>query len=211
MLLLEAVVELLGDFLDVKGSPHPARDINDSQAIFFVQHEDELLQFLDQCFARLVPLRVDMVTKSVRLARLAFHPLPVEGISVVGGVDDDVFADDLGNGFFDFLTGGVVRAGVVGVRCVLVDNQTAFLGDGFENERATCDCGFSICSAVIPAKFFNEQGVEVTVLQVAPDCFSVEGLRHVEERTREDARRVTQPSCGPASGFAGRPGSSRWR
>ena len=62
--------------------------------------------------------------------------------------------------FFDFLAGGMVREGVVGVRYVLVDHHAAFLGNGFENECAVYDRGIDSRSAVVPAKLLDEQRTE---------------------------------------------------
>ena len=194
MFLLETLVELLGDFLDIKGRPHSARYINDSQIVLFVQCEDKLLQLLDQPFpgfSRVIGFRA----WPVGLAGFALDPLPVLHAPVGRGVDDQVFTDGLGNGLFDFLTGGMVREGVVRISDVLVDNQAAFVDEGFEHERLACDGNFYVLAAVVPAKLFDEQGAEVTVLQVASDFFSVEGCRHVEEE-------LEQARVGQAGHFA---------
>ena len=131
----------------------------------------------------------------VGLAGFALDPLPVLHAPVGRDVDDQVFADGLGNGFFDFLTGGMVREGVVRIGNVLIDNQAAFVGEGFEHERLACDGNFYVLAAVVPAKLFDEQGAEVEVLQVASDFFSVEGCRHVEEE-------LEQARVGQAGHFA---------
>ena len=61
VLLLEAVVESLGDSFHVESRANPAGNIDDGDVVFLVQSEDEVLQFLDQCLARLVPM-IDVQT-----------------------------------------------------------------------------------------------------------------------------------------------------
>ena len=143
--------------------------------------KNELLQLLNQRLARLI-LVIDVVTSPVRPARLAFHPLPVQTAAVVGGVDDEVLADGLGDDLFDFLAGGMVREGVLFLRCVLVDDHAALVGDGLKNESAVRDRGFRIRSSVVPAELADEQGAKVKILQVFFDPDSVEGPWHVSYR-----------------------------
>ena len=125
---------------------------------------------------------VDVLAQSVGSARLAFHPLPVLSVPVVGSVNDDVFVDGLGDGFLDLPTDGIVWKGVVRVRDILVGDQAAFVGDGFENASSVCDRGFRIRSPMILTQFLNEQRAEIKVLQMLLDLISVEGRRHVEMR-----------------------------
>ena len=100
----------------------------------------------------------------------------------MGSVNDDVFADGLGDGLLDLAAGGMVREGVVRVRDILVGDQAAFVGDGFENESSVCDRGFRMRSPEIPTQFLNEQRAEIKVFQMLLDLISIEGRRHVEVR-----------------------------
>ena len=72
----ETVIEFFGDFIDIKGSAYPARNIGNGKIFFFVQREGYLFQLLYQGFARLI-LVIDMLTRSVCMSRFAFYPLPV--------------------------------------------------------------------------------------------------------------------------------------
>ena len=55
MLLLEAVVESLCDPSHVESCANPTGNVDDGEVILLVQSEDEVLQFLDQRLARLIP------------------------------------------------------------------------------------------------------------------------------------------------------------
>ena len=174
MLLLEAIVEPLGDLFDVEGRPHPARYIDDAGVVFLfiLQGKGYFLQFLDQCFARLVPV-MDVVTSSVWPTWFAFYPLPVEGASIVQSINDKVLADGLNDFFLDLLAGRVVGERVFRIRKVLVDDHASLVSDGLEGVGTARDCGLGICSAVVPTEFLDEQRAEVEVLQMCSDPVSV--------------------------------------
>ena len=63
MLLLETFVELLSDFLDVKGRARLARDVGQRGIGFLSQGEDKASQLLNQGLARL-PMAVDVLGAS---------------------------------------------------------------------------------------------------------------------------------------------------
>ena len=96
----------------------------------------------------------------------------------MGGVDDNVFADGLGDGLLDLLPCGMVREGCVRIRDVLVGDHAALVGDGLEGKRAVGNGDFRVAATVIPAKFLDEKRSEIKVLQMLPDLAPVEGGRH---------------------------------
>ena len=118
---------------------------------------------------------IDVQTRLVRAAGFTFYPLPVLGVLVVGSVDDDMFAGDLGDGFFDLLPGRMVRECLDRVRDVLVGDHASFVRDGFEKKRATGYHDFRVAAPMIPAKLLDEQWPEIEILQMLPDLVSVEG------------------------------------
>ena len=56
MLLLETVVESLGDLLYVEGRARPADHIDQGGVCLFIQRDDQVFQSLDQRFARLAAM-----------------------------------------------------------------------------------------------------------------------------------------------------------
>ena len=123
---------------------------------------------------------MDVRARSVGPARPALHPLPALGVPVVRNVHDEVFADGLGDGLFDFLAGGMVGEGVLGRRDAPIGDEAAFVGDGFEGVRPAGDRDFEVGAASVPAEFLDEQRAKVEVFQTADDFISVGGRRHRE-------------------------------
>ena len=54
-------------------------------------------------------LMVDVLPRPVGLTRLALDPLPDLPVVVMGGVNDEMFVNGLGDGSLDLLTGGLIR------------------------------------------------------------------------------------------------------
>ena len=179
MPLFEAVVEPPGDLLYVKGSPHPARYIDDGQAFFFVQREDEILQLLDKPLSG-IPVAVGLRTLPIRLAGFAFYPLPGLLSPVVGGVNDDVFTHLLRDGSLDLPAGGIVGKRRLRVGDILVGDHAALLGDDFEGERTLVYANLCVNAPMVPTKFLDKERSEVEFLQIRPDFVSVQSHRHSE-------------------------------
>ncbi len=132
-----------------------------------------MFEFLDQCLAG-VPEMMDVQTRSVRSAGLAFHPLPILRTSVVWRIDDDVFANGLGDGLLDLLAGWVIGESLVRIRDVLVGDHAALVGEGFKGEGTARHCDFGGRAPVVPAKFLDKQGLQLESLQSCLHPLSVE-------------------------------------
>ena len=201
MLLLEPVVEALGDLLHVEGRPDAARHIDKSHVCFLVQGDDKLLQLFEQGFARLPPA-VDMRAGPARSARLALDPVPVLCVQVMSDVHDEMFADGSGNDALDFLPRGVVREGSGGFSDALVDDHAAFVGNGVQRKRPAAYGGMGVRAAMVPAEFIDEQRLEREMLQVASYGVSVELGGHGKDAPvflfTDVASRAKRSFCDPA-------------
>ena len=173
MLLFEPVVEALSYSLDVESRPDPPGYIDDGEVGLVAEREEEVLEFLDERFPRLIAM-VDVQTRTVGASGLALDPLPVLGGAVARGENDQVFSDRFGDDLLDLLPCRMVRKDGVCGREVLVGAHSALVCDSAEVERTAGDVDLGGASSVIPAEILDEKSPEVEVLQVLPDFVPVE-------------------------------------
>ena len=181
MFLLEAVVEPPGDRLDVEGSTEPAGHLDEVDALLLRQREDQVLELLDQRFARLASA-VDVGPGPVGTSGFALHPLPALRLPVARCVHDEVLADAPGDGPLDLLANGMIREPIVGIGHVPVRHEAALVGDGLEREGAPRRRHLEIRPAVVPSQFADEQPAEIQTPQMTADTVAVEGRRHFSLR-----------------------------
>ncbi len=93
MLGLERVVEPLGDFVGVEGTPQPVGHIGgaDAASVFLLQGELQRIELLAQPLG-VVAWAPCVLAQAVRSTGFALHPLPDLRARGVVGEDDEVLA-----------------------------------------------------------------------------------------------------------------------
>ena len=162
---LEAVVEALGDLLDVEGFDRTRRDIANADAAgLILQGEDEAVEALQQGLAGLACVE-PVLPAGGGLSGLTLDPLP--DLLRTGCVhkDDEVLErplDDLG---LDLAPHRVRRYRAVGTRGALEDGETRFLRHGFERVLVAVN-GQSqrLALKVVPTQSLDEERLKVESL-----------------------------------------------
>ena len=130
-LLAEAVVEALGDALDVQRLQDLSGDVGNAEVALFFQRERDAAQPLQQGRTRLA-LVVTQFADGRRLAGFALDPLP--DLPGLGGIheDDQVLVVNLRHPGFDLAADALGRNGSIGVGAAAVDGKARLFRHGFE-------------------------------------------------------------------------------
>lgn len=167
----EAVVEASGDALHIEGLADAQGDIGEGELLLFLEADGEVLEFLQQCFARLGGV-VGVFASPLGHAKLAFDPLPDLAGRV--GEDNQVFVSDFGDFALDQPARAVVGQVALRVRVAHEHDQPAFLGDGGQCVGYAVDFDFDLLAVVVPAEFFQKQCLELAGFEPLSGAFTVE-------------------------------------
>ncbi len=175
VLLLEAVVELLRHPVDVEARPEAAGDVGQGEQVLFGEIESYRDEFLNQCLPGLSLLET-LLARLRRFAVLVLDPLPDQlGLAGVGK-DDRVLVLLLADLTLDLLPILVVRDLAIRPRATAEGDVAALFGDRPDVKFMAVEGDVPECLAmIIPAKFLDEQVVQLKFLEALADAFGVHG------------------------------------
>ena len=152
---LEALVELLGNFIYIEGGASAASDIHDRYILFFVDTNGNLVEALDERIAGLRNIEA-VIAAGEGFAWLTANPLPDLLSRGLVGVDDEMLAGGLGNLMIDLQARGPIwdRGADKGYK-------TTLLGDSDQLEGPAVQSDIKLGLVIIPAQMFAKEGLEI--------------------------------------------------
>jgi hypothetical protein len=196
---LEALIELLGDGLDIElfGDTLDNGDDRDAAlGVEFVEIEEQAVKFLEERVAGLAGVE-GVFAEGGGLAGLAFRPEPDGTFSGGVGEDDEMLEGAFGNFPVDGLADMRGREAFIVHRLAFVDDHAALFGDG--NELADVIVGANLerlAGVVGPAKFLDEELAEVEGLEGGASALEVEFHGRGRRETKGTEGFMGGPVCG---------------